>query len=349
MDRNTDRKHSYLGSASAHYTEAVLDYFEAQGIPADEVFGADWVARIRHAPERHRLQVDQWQAVLRRAVEHLADPLFPIKLAATIRPRHLGLLGFLVMSCENLGQSALILQRYEHLLDSVNMAQWQIVDGHCHLSWHTLVPSAPSELTLLSMSLWVMQGRWLSGRDELTGTVNLTQPAPSTEVHAQFEHLLGMQVRFGQALNEVVLPAHYIELPVVQRDRHVHALLRSQADADLASLLGQDHDFLAQLEALLLTRLESGELALQDVAQAMGIAPRTLQHKLDEHGATFRQLLDKVRSQQAHRHLRNPKLSLAEVAMMLGFADQSSFQHAFKRWTGVSPGEFRRRQLSTIS
>jgi AraC-like DNA-binding protein len=50
-----------------------------------------------------------------------------------------------------------------------------------------------------------------------------------------------------------------------------------------------------------------------------------------------------VRCRLAERHLLNPKLSLAEVALMIGFADQSGFQHAFKRWKGASPGEYRRR------
>lgn len=338
------QKANYVGSASACYAHAVLEYFDVLGIPPGEAFGYEQVARLREVPGRYRLAIGPWQAMLQQAVRHLDDPAFPLKLATTIKPRHLGLLGFLLMSCETLGAAAQTLQRYEHLLDSVNRAEWTLTDTHCTLSWHPLIANPAPELILLSLSLWAIQGRWLTERPDLVCDVRLSLPQPTDDTLRQScQQLFGGQVLFNQPVNELRFPRAFEHLPVAQRDRDVHALLRTQAEAELAALLGQDLGFLAHLQALLAARLESGEVALTDVARALDLAPRTLQHRLDEQGLTYRQLLDKVRCQLAEQHLRDPRLSLAEVAVMLGFADQSGFQHAFKRWKGASPGEYRRR------
>lgn len=343
-----DEKSSPAGSARTHYTQAVLEYVESQGHRAEDVFGAQWVQHLRASPLHHRVDVHQWQTTLLRAISHLNDPAFPIKLAHSIKPRHLGMLGFLVMSCDTLGQAAQTLQRYEQLLDSVNEAQWDVVGEHCFMSWHPLISNPPSEVILLSMSQWVIQARWMSERPDLTCDVHLMQAAPADPaVHGEFERLLNCRVHFDQPRNQLVFPLHYASLPIAQRDPQVHAVLCAQAETDLAALLGHHHSFLAHLEAELIQRMETGagEITLQEMAQTMSLAPRTLQHRLDEHGLTYRQLLDKVRCRLAERHLRDPRLSLAEVAMMLGYADQSGFHHAFKRWKGASPGEYRRRVM----
>lgn len=343
-----DEKSGLAGTACTHYTHAVLDYIESLGHRAEDVFGSQWVRQLRAAPPNQRVSTHQWQTTLHRAVAYLNDPTFPIKLAHSIKPRHLGLLGFLVMSCDTLLQAAHTLQRYELLLDGVNEAQWDVVGDQCYMSWNALIPDPPAEVVLLSLSLWVQQARWLTERPDLTCELHLAHAAPKDPaVHAEFERLLACTVRFGQVRNQLVFPLHYASLPIAQRDPQVHAVLRTQAESDLAALLGQHHSFIARIEAELVRRMETckGDITLQDVARALELAPRTLQHRLDEQGLTYRQLLDKVRCRLAERHLRDPRLSLAEIAMMLGYADQSGFQHAFKRWKGASPGEYRRRLL----
>ena len=77
---------------------------------------------------------------------------------------------------------------------------------------------------------------------------------------------------------------------------------------------------------------------------AMHVSVRTLQRRLVEAGTTFREVSDLVRDQLAEEYLSDPRVSIPEVAFLLGFSDQSSFNRAFRRWTGQSPGEWRRRR-----
>jgi len=77
------------------------------------------------------------------------------------------------------------------------------------------------------------------------------------------------------------------------------------------------------------------------VARAMCLSERTLQRRLAQEGVKFSTLLDEVRLQLASRYLEAGRASLTEIAYLLGFADPNSFFRSFKRWTGVTPDNYR--------
>ena len=70
---------------------------------------------------------------------------------------------------------------------------------------------------------------------------------------------------------------------------------------------------------------------------------RTLQRKLHDHGTSHQELLDQMRKDLAMRYLREPEMAICEVAYLLGFSESSALHRAFKRWTGMTPSEFRWR------
>lgn len=78
------------------------------------------------------------------------------------------------------------------------------------------------------------------------------------------------------------------------------------------------------------------------VARTLHMSVRTLQRRLASEGTTFREVMEAARGQLAQAYLADPRVSIGEVAMLLGFSDASSFNRAFRRWTGESPGRWRR-------
>ncbi len=329
---------------SPGYGLAVLENLEARGIDPVPVFGPDWVARVRQPGGQIRLTLDEWLTLLRRATEASGDAAFVVKLAGHIRGRHLGMLGFLLMSCESLAEAALILQRYERLHDNFNAAEFHVEGERFSLTWRPLVEQPPMELVLLSMSLWAHHARWLSERPDLVADVRFAFPRPASgEVVEALQQAFGGEVLFDQPLHQMHGETSLLMSPVAQRNREVHASLRLQADSELSRLLGEELGFLTHLEWVLAQGLAQGRVTLQQTAEAVNLAPRTLQARLEAQGLSFREVLDRVRHRMAEHHLGNMGLPLATVAARLGFADQSAFQHAFKRWSGQSPGQFRRR------
>lgn len=103
---------------------------------------------------------------------------------------------------------------------------------------------------------------------------------------------------------------------------------------------------LGALRESVAARIESrlpGVVSPDDVAALLHMSARTLQRRLEAEGTRFSEVLDRVRERQARKLLADPSLGLAEIAHRAGFADLATFSRAFKRWTGVPPGAFRRR------
>ena len=98
-----------------------------------------------------------------------------------------------------------------------------------------------------------------------------------------------------------------------------------------------------EVQQLLLRLLPSGRASQEEVARQIFRSVSTLQRQLQSEGTSFRELRERTRRTLAERYLRDPEHSLGEIAFLLGFSDQSNFSRAFRRWTGMSPREFRKR------
>ena len=87
--------------------------------------------------------------------------------------------------------------------------------------------------------------------------------------------------------------------------------------------------------------LPQAKASATNVAKKLGISPRTLSRKLRDERVAFPEILEETRVALAKRYLVEPDLPVSEIAWLLGYAEVSSFTHAFKRWTGITPREFR--------
>ena len=97
-----------------------------------------------------------------------------------------------------------------------------------------------------------------------------------------------------------------------------------------------------------LGRLDADGLSLEAVGEAMAIAPQTLRRRLREEGHGFQALKDALRRDTAIACLARPELTLPEIAQRLGFSEASTFHRAFKKWTGVAPGEYRLTRIAGL-
>jgi AraC-like DNA-binding protein len=88
--------------------------------------------------------------------------------------------------------------------------------------------------------------------------------------------------------------------------------------------------------------LPTGRCSLQNVADVLGMHPRTLQRELRSSGADFRGIVDRTRRELVTDYLLETRATLSQVSAMLGYSDQAAFNNAFQRWYGVPPGRWRK-------
>lgn len=162
-------------------------------------------------------------------------------------------------------------------------------------------------------------------------------PAPAHA--ARIEALCGIAPRYGGARNAIVLRREDAEIPLPMYDAHLARLLEDQCRAQLKRR--QVSGVTGQVRQLILGPL--GLVAsIEDVAQHMAMAPRSLRRKLEEEGASFRDIVEAERRQLAAQLLQGTQMKLDEIALQLGYADTASFTRAFRRWFGQAPGEYRK-------
>lgn len=149
-------------------------------------------------------------------------------------------------------------------------------------------------------------------------------------------------VRFNAGANQLRLPQAYLDLRIDTANASSARLIERECERELA-LLGRTDDLLQRVRAALLHPGE-GYPDLPQMAERLHLTPRTLVRRLHEHGTSFQALLDEARHRDSLRLLQDPTLTLADIAMRVGFSTPANFSRAFRGWTGATPGRFRGRQ-----
>jgi len=172
--------------------------------------------------------------------------------------------------------------------------------------------------------------------------VELRQHAP--EYAGSYHELFRAPVHFAAAEDRLCFTAEEWRAPTRNPDAALALLLEEHARILAERVPSARPDFCAQVQrAIAAAPAASGSAPA--VARALHMSVRTLQRRLVDSGTTFRCLADDVRRQLALGYLADPAVSIAEVAFMLGFSEQRSFNRAFRRWTGETPGRWRREHL----
>lgn len=327
-------------TVSIGYVRALFDFLQLEGVQPQSICSAERLRQWMSLDTNARFGVREWHALMAAAEQHLQDPLLALTMAAHMKPRHAGLLGFMAMTSGNLRDVGSVVVRFHHLLNDVETVQTYQEGQQFVLEIRQLMNSESSRLTLLTLGSWVWYARWLTGREDMRFDILLTQPEPA--VVDQHWAFFGGTIRFGQSRNALLGDGVYLTYPVTQQEPLVNRILQQQAAEQMDKLAERSGSFLNKVERLLKGHLDRGDVTLTSLAAELNMSPRTLQSRLEDSGLSFRAVVDRVRQTQAEAYLKDSRLPLIEIALMLGFANQTSFQHAFKRWTGKSPGEFRR-------
>jgi AraC-like DNA-binding protein len=156
-----------------------------------------------------------------------------------------------------------------------------------------------------------------------------------------YQAVFGVIPQFESAFDQLVFDRSLLDAPMKSRDDALSELLRRYAEPAVKSV-SRPASVGARVEASLQSGLDPGVTTL---ARELGMSARTLQRSLSGEGTSYAEIAARARRAAAERLLRRRELAIAEVAYALGFNDPSAFHHAFVRWTGSTPGDFRSRHL----
>jgi AraC-like DNA-binding protein len=333
------------GAVALAYVRSLLDCLRARGVDPASLYAGRRIAEIDSGDTRTRMPLPEFVAMFERAVEVTGDDGLPLRVGAAIRPRHYGLLGFVAMHCATLGEAIEQLERYELLVGEISRSRLQRHGERAELLWRWPHRGAPPPvLAQSSLAGWIAYARWLTGRDDLRGEAYFQFPRPR-DLSAYRELARGSPLHFGGDETKLVFSSTYLSLPIVQADPDMRGVVQAQAHALMRELAGEP-EFVREVKTVLARGLPAGRGTLAATAGAMQLGERALQRRLEAQGVSFQQVLDAVRHNQAQTYLRDARVSLADVAFLLGYSEQSAFQRAFRRWSGMTPLQFRTAPVS---
>lgn len=320
----------------------------AVGVPQPELLAAAGLLPEQLADPDGRLprrcELLLWQAAARLS----RDEHFGLHLSERAQAGDFGGLGFAVRSSATVGEAYQRIVRYLRVL--VQDARLElVVDRAAEGGAARLRSQRPPDGEPLSrhqieflLGMLLAAGRMGSGVDFMPREVRFAHPAPPRL--AELVRIFGPALRFEQPVDELVFDSSLLRLPQHEAEPALAAVLDRHLQ-DLVARLPQSESFLDRVRGCLAGELARGEPSLSRVAQRLHMSPRSLQRRLHQEGQSLQSLLVELRVELARRYLAEPGESVSEVAFLLGFSEVSTFHRAFKRWTGQTPGEYRKSRL----
>jgi AraC-like DNA-binding protein len=322
------------------YLRSLIDYLRERGFDTAPLLvsvGLD--ERALDEPDR-TIPAARYLKLWQQAEHLTGDAQLGLHVGEQIRPGKYGVLGYVMMSCETLGESLLRQLRYQDLVGKSGRSELLRSAARCELRWLAEMSRSSRHIAEEHVASWVAFARWIlgaPGRDPLE--VWFEHPAPA--VLDEHEKLFRCTLRFGQPHTAVVFSAELLDLPLRDKNPDMRRLMDRHAETLLAQHVQGEPEITREIRAAIAQQLADGVPPIERVAAQLQISPRTLQRRLASVHSNYKDLVDDVRRRLALRHVDNRQLSLPEIAFLLGFSEQSSFQRAFKRWTGLPPGRYR--------
>jgi AraC-like DNA-binding protein len=300
-------------------------------------------------PER-RVPLICFLTLLEICADEVGDPHFGLRFGIQYDPRHAGVVGNVALASRTVRQALQTIGRY--LPTMVDSAVYRLdVEGGMAFSYSYYID--PLMMTYRQKNDWgvafvcnvIRHG--LGEPNWAPAEVVLPQlAAESAAARRERMGLLRAKVRSGHAWAGIRFDAAVLERPMKTANATIERLMRHYGDLQLAGLQ-TERDELERLRRSIAQLVVEGDSSVERLAQSLGWSVRTLQRRLAARGLNYSDLLAQVRKTLALNLLENPSLGIAQIAYFLGYSEVSTFNHAFRRWVGQPPGDYRNSRKSS--
>ena len=286
--------------------------------------------------------------ILEEAARATGDDCFGLHFGERFNPKNIGPLAYAVLNSPTVGEADAQVARYIKLYNQAGQAS-VIIEGQRAYMGYVLTGldiQTARQQNEYGMAVRLNAIRMMVGSQWTPLEVQFAHEGPADILEHQ--RIFGAPVLFGYPTNNFVVEHEFLERQVPAADTRLFEIVKRYLERVLEEM-PQEDGALASVRKAVAESLRDGEPSLVRVAKKLAMSPRTLQRQLNEYGVQFKNLVNDTRRQFALIYLKDRRNSLTEIAFLLGYAEASPFNRAFKRWTGLTPSAYRYRAFSGVA
>ena len=327
--------HSHLTTLNAVYL--VLNTFKAEGLSSEALLAGSGIRAADLSRADTRITTNQEMLVCANAVALRHD--IGLELGRRMHVSSYGMLGYALLTSATLGDALRLALRYPALLGT--LFELSLEEDHERI-WLTAgdyrenPALAPFNVEFCLVSMKVICEDLLGHPLPLLGA-RFEYLAPIYQ--ARYAERFDCPLQFDATSNAFAFDKAWLEQPLPLADAITHQAMAERCRKQNTEFTGRQA-WLGRIRQLLAAQLSAAP-GLEGLAQQLNCSARTLRRHLKDLGCSYQELLDELRFEQAKQMLCEDQLPIHRIAEALGFSETASFRHAFVRWSGVAPSQFR--------
>lgn len=323
----------------------LLKYLAKCGIDTDAPCKNAGIDAVMFKDREARISPRQFDIIWQEAVKKAEDINFGLHFGREMENSYRGgnILFSMMANSATVGNAMDIFCRYHILMEDAIVPKMKVKDDFVLLVWESIDPyfeiSRHVAEALLCASLYIIRRITENNSGLLEVRFRHARPKDIRE-HKEVFHA---PLLFNQPSNELVIAKSTLSLPVFWADPKLLETLEHLAKKQLDKLY-PPNIWTDKVLYLISKFLAGGEKTdINAIAANLAVSARNLQNRLKEEKTSYQRILDQVRKEVALHYLAQKDIPICDIALLLGFSEQSAFNHAFKRWSGLTPGQYRKR------
>ncbi|RON28090.1 MULTISPECIES: AraC family transcriptional regulator [Pseudomonas] len=327
--------HSHLTTLNA--VSLVLNTFKAEGLSSEALLAGSGISAADLSRADTRITTNQEMLVCANAVALRRD--IGLELGRRMHVSSYGMLGYALLTSATLGDALRLALHYPALLGTLFELSLEEDGERIWLTagdYRENPALAPFNVEFCLVSMKVTCEDLLGHPLPLLGA-RFEHPAP--DYQARYAERFDCPLQFDAASNAFAFDKRWLEQPLPLADAITHQAMAERCRKQNTEFTGRQA-WLGRIRQLLAAQLSAAP-GLDGLAEQLNCSARTLRRHLKDLGCSYQELLDELRFEQAKRMLCEDQLPIYRIAEALGFSETASFRHAFVRWSGVAPSQFR--------
>lgn len=280
--------------------------------------------------------------LLHEFLDKKRGPGFSVRAGHAMKIEDYGVLGLSWRTCTNAGEIFERSERYFKMLSNTYVFKVEKEDQLSHIYLlrepHRRGLELSNEATL-SATVVVLQA--MTESDIHPTQVSFKHSAPSDL--SSYKTAFKCPILFEQDVYSITYKTEDLNTRTAKADASINQFLLERVDEETKGIKVSSNKIIGDVTQLIKNALPSGIPSVNHIASQLGMSNRTLTRRLSESGVTFRDLIRQTQEEGSKLLLKQTNRTISEIAFENGFSEQSAFNRAFKRWTGISPLEFRKK------